>query len=151
MTSTAATVQDYMNELPEDKKDGIEKLRSLILENLPKGFEEGMSYGMIGYYVPHSIYPSGYHCSPQLPLPFMSVAGQKNSINFYHMGIYANPELYNWFVAEFPKHSSKKLDMGKSCIRFKKATDIPFELLEELVRKISVSDWIATYESVFKK
>ena len=151
MTSTAATVQDYMNELPEDKKEGIEKLRSLILENLPKGFEEGMSYGMIGYYVPHSIYPSGYHCSPQLPLPFMSVAGQKNSINFYHMGIYANPELYNWFVAEFPKHSSKKLDMGKSCIRFKKATDIPFELLGELVRKISVSDWIATYESVFKK
>lgn len=151
MTSTAATVQDYMNELPEDKKDGIEKLRSLILENLPKGFEEGMSYGMIGYYVPHSIYPSGYHCSPQLPLPFMSVAGQKNSINFYHMGIYANPELYNWFVAEFPKHSSKKLDMGKSCIRFKKATDIPFELLGELVRKVSVSDWIATYESVFKK
>ena len=151
MTSTAATVQDYMNELPEDKKDGIEKLRSLILENLPKGFEEGMSYGMIGYYVPHSIYPSGYHCSPQLPLPFMSVAGQKNSINFYHMGIYANPELYNWFVVEFPKHSSKKLDMGKSCIRFKKATDIPFELLGELVRKVSVSDWIATYESVFKK
>ena len=151
MTSTAATVQDYMNELPEDKKEGIEKLRSLILENLPKGFEEGMSYGMIGYYVPHSIYPSGYHCSPQLPLPFMSVAGQKNSINFYHMGIYANPELYNWFVAEFPKHSSKKLDMGKSCIRFKKATDIPFELLGELVRKVSVSDWIATYESVFKK
>lgn len=151
MTSTAATVQHYMNELPEDKKDGIEKLRNLILENLPKGFEEGMSYGMIGYYVPHSIYPSGYHCSPQLPLPFMSVAGQKNSINFYHMGIYANPELYNWFVAEFPKHSSKKLDMGKSCIRFKKATDIPFELLGELVRKVSVSDWIATYESVFKK
>ena len=151
MTSTAATVQDYMNELPEDKKEGIEKLRSLILENLPKDFEEGMSYGMIGYYVPHSIYPSGYHCSPQFPLPFMSVAGQKNSINFYHMGIYANPELYNWFVAEFPKHSSKKLDMGKSCIRFKKATDIPFELLGELVRKVSVSDWIATYESVFKK
>ena len=151
MTSTAATVQDYMNELPEDKKEGIEKLRSLILENLPKGFEEGMSYGMIGYYVPHSIYPAGYHCSPQLPLPFMSVAAQKNSINFYHMGIYANPELYNWFVAEFPKHSSKKLDMGKSCIRFKTATDIPFELLGELVRKISVSDWIATYESVFKK
>ena len=151
MTSTAATVQDYMNKLPEDKKDGIEKLRSLILENLPKGFEEGMSYGMIGYYVPHSIYPAGYHCSPQLPLPFMSVAAQKNSINFYHMGIYANPELYNWFVAEFPKHSSKKLDMGKSCIRFKTATDIPFELLGELVRKISVSDWIATYESVFKK
>ena len=151
MTSTAATVQDYMNELPEDKKEGIEKLRSLILENLPKDFEEGMSYGMIGYYVPHSIYPAGYHCSPQLPLPFMSVAAQKNSINFYHMGIYANPELYNWFVAEFPKHSSKKLDMGKSCIRFKTATDIPFELLGELVRKISVSDWIATYESVFKK
>ena len=151
MTSTAASVQHYMNELPEDKKDGIEKLRAVILENLPKGFEEGMSYGMIGYYVPHSIYPSGYHCSPQLPLPFMSVAGQKNSINFYHMGIYANPELYNWFVAEFPKHSSKKLDMGKSCIRFKKATDIPFELLGELVRKVSVSDWIATYESVFKK
>ena len=151
MTSTAATVQHYIQELPEDKKEGIEKLRAVILKNLPQGFEEGMSYGMIGYYVPHSIYPAGYHCSPQLPLPFMSVAAQKNSLNFYHMGIYANPELYNWFVAEFPKHSSKKLDMGKSCIRFKKATDIPFELLGELVRKVSVSDWIATYESVFKK
>ena len=98
MTSTAATVQHYIQELPEDKKEGIEKLRAVILKNLPQGFEEGMSYGMIGYYVPHSIYPAGYHCSPQLPLPFMSVAAQKNSLNFYHMGIYANPELYNWFV-----------------------------------------------------
>ena len=151
MTSAATTVDQYINEAPEDRREALQKLRNIILENLPKGFQECISYGMVGYVVPHSIYPKGYHCTPELPLPFMSFASQKNSINFYHMCIYANPELNDWFVAEYPKYSKQKLDMGKSCIRFKKPDNIPFELIGELVKKITVQDWIATYESAFKK
>lgn len=151
MTSTATNPDDYIKELPEDGKEAVIKLRSTITINLPKGFKEEMSYGMIGYVVPHEIYPSGYHCNPKLPLPFMSFASQKNSINFYHMGIYANSELYNWFITEYGKFSKKKLDIGKSCMRFKKAEDIPYELIGELVSKIKVEDWISTYEKVFIK
>jgi hypothetical protein len=110
-----------------------------------------MNYGMIAYYVPHTIYPKGYHCKPTDPLPFLALASQKNSINFYHMGIYANPSLYEWFLSEYPKYCSRKLDIGKSCMRFKKAEDIPFELLAQLVNKISVQDWITMYESNFLK
>ncbi len=149
MTSAAKTVEEYMNNLPEDRKKAMELLRNTMLKNVPKGFEEGMNYGMIGYYVPHSIYPNGYHCKPADPLPFITFASQKNSINFYHMGMYANKELYDWFVAEYPKHSTRKLDMGKSCIRFNKFDEIPFKLLGELVTKISVAEWIATYEAAF--
>lgn len=151
MTSTAKSPDEYLNEVPENRKPALEQLRKIILDNLPKGFEEGMNYGMIGYFVPHSIYPKGYHCDTKLPLPFMSFASQKNSINFYHMGIYVDKELYNWFVSEYPKYSKKKLDMGKSCIRFKKPEDIPFQLIGELVQKISVQNWIETYENAFKK
>ena len=151
MTSDAKTPDEYINSLPEDRKMYMEKLRNVILNNLPKGFQEGMGYGMMGYSVPHSIYPKGYHCKPTDPLPFMGMASQKNSINFYHMGIYANKELYDWFVAEYTKYSTRKLDMGKSCIRFKKFEEIPFDLIGELVTKISVEDWIATYESAFLK
>jgi len=151
MTSTATTVEQYINEAPEDRREALIKLRNIILENLPKGFQETISYGMIGYVVPHSIYPKGYHCTPELPLPFMSFASQKNSINFYHMGIYAMPELYDWFVSEYPKHSKQKLDIGKSCLRIKKPENIPFELIGELVKKVSVEKWIATYESAFNK
>lgn len=151
MISKAKSPAEYLNEVPSDRLVAVEKLRNTILENLPQGFEEGMSYGMIGYYVPHSIYPNGYHCDTKLPLPFMSFASQKNSINFYHMGIYANKELYDWFVSEYPNYSKKKLDMGKSCMRFKKEEDIPFQLIGELVQKISVQDWIKTYEAAFKK
>jgi hypothetical protein len=151
MTSDAKNPEEYINSLPEDRKIYIEKLRNVILKNLPKGFQEGMNYGMMGYCVPHSIYPKGYHCKPTDPLPFMGFASQKNSINFYHMGIYANKELYDWFVAEYPKYSTRKLDMGKSCIRFKKFEEIPFDLIGELVTKISVEDWIATYEAAFLK
>lgn len=151
MTSATQTVAQYIEEVPEEQKAGIINLRNCLLNYLPIGFQEEMSYGMIGYVIPHSLYPSGYHCNPKLPLPFMSFACQKNSINFYHMGLYAIPDLYAWFVAEFPKHSIHKLDMGKSCIRFKKTDHIPFGLISELVQKISVSEWIATYETVFKK
>ena len=147
MQSTATTVSAYLEEIPEERKDALKKLRETILKNIPKGFVEQMTYGMIGYVVPHSIYPNGYHCTPELPLPFMSFASQKNFIAVYHMGIYANPELLNWFVAEYPKHSTQKLDMGKSCIRFKKANQIPFELIAELARKMSVQEWITCYES----
>lgn len=151
MTSKATTPKQYIQELPEDRVEAITKLRKVINENLPKGFKEQMTYGMIGYVVPHSIYPAGYHCTPELPLPFMSFASQKNSVNFYHMGIYAKPELLNWFTNEYPKHCKAKLDMGKSCVRFKKMDQIPYDLIGELVKKVSVEDWISTYESAFKK
>ena len=118
---------------------------------MPNGFEEGISYGMIGYYVPHALYPKGYHCDPKLPLPFLSIASQKNAISFYHMAVYAKPELHDWFVNEFPKHSKRKLDMGKSCIRFKHINEIPYELLGELCKKITPEEWISIYEKAFIK
>ncbi|WP_338378642.1 DUF1801 domain-containing protein [uncultured Flavobacterium sp.] len=151
MTSKATTPEQYIQELPEDRVEAITKLRQVINDNLPKGFKEEMSYGMIGYVVPHSIYPAGYHCTPSLPLPFMSFASQKNSVNFYHMGIYAKPDLLNWFISEYPKHSKTKLDMGKSCIRFKKMDQIPFELIGALVQKMTVEDWINCYEANLKR
>ncbi len=151
MTSKATTPEQYIQELPEDRVEAITKLRKVINENLPKGFKEQMTYGMIGYVVPHSIYPAGYHCTPELPLPFMSFASQKNSVNFYHMGIYAKPELLNWFTTEYPKHCKAKLDMGKSCVRFKKMDQIPYDLIGELVQKMSVEDWINCYEANLKR
>lgn len=151
MTSKATTPEQYIQELPEDRVEAITKLRKVVNENLPKGFKEVMSYGMIGYVVPHEIYPAGYHCTPNLPLPFMSFASQKNSVNFYHMGIYAEPEILKWFIAEYPKYSKTKLDMGKSCVRFKKMDQIPYELIAELVQKMSVEDWINRYESNLKR
>lgn len=151
MKIEANTIQEYISQLPEDRKEAIENLRKIIFENLPKGFEEEMSYGMIGFVVPKSIYPKGYHCSSELPLPFLNIASQKNSINIYHMGIYANEKLLNWFVSEYPKYSKKKLDMGKSCMRFKKPEDIPYQLIGELVSKITPEQWIEMYENAFVK
>lgn len=151
MQSKATTADQYLAELPEDRKAAMMELRNLVLENLPKGFEESMIYGMLTYVVPHSIYPAGYHCDPKQALPFISIASQKNFIAFYHMGIYADEKLLAFFQTEYPKHSSAKLDMGKSCIRFKKVDQIPFKLFGELVTKISVQDWINIYESKFKK
>jgi hypothetical protein len=145
------TVSDYLDNLPEERKDSFISLRKVILSNLSEGFEECINYGMIGYVVPHSIYPAGYHCDTKLPLPFMNIANQKNFIAFYHMGIYGNQDLMNWFVNEFPKYSKAKLDMGKSCIRFKKMDDIPFALIGELVSKMTVKDWIQQYESLYRK
>ena len=151
MQSNASTPDEYIAELPEERVSAMKKLRKTILDNLPKGFEETMSYGMIGYVVPHSIYPDGYHCSPELPLPFLSIASQKNFIALYHMGIYSDEKLLNWFTSEYPNHVKTKLDMGKSCIRFKKPEQIPFELIAELVQKMSVQDWIDKYESAVKR
>jgi uncharacterized protein YdhG (YjbR/CyaY superfamily) len=144
-------VSEYLANLTEDRKEAFNQLREVILTNLPEGFEECINYGMIGYVVPHSVYPSGYHCDPKLPLPFMNIASQKNFIAFYHMGIYGNADLMNWFVREFPKYSKAKLDMGKSCVRFKKMNEIPFELIGELVKKMSVSDWVNQYECLYRK
>ena len=151
MKIEANSPDDYISKLPEDRQEVISKLRQVVLDNLPKGFSEEMSYGMIGYVVPHSIYPDGYHCDPKLPLPFMSMASQKNFVAFYHMGIYADEKLLDWFVKEYPKHSKYKLDMGKSCIRFKRMNDIPYDLIGELVSKVSVDDWIDRYDSVVKR
>lgn len=151
MQSKAATVDAYLAEVPEDRQKAMAKLRSVIKKNLPKGFKESMGYGMMGWAVPHSIYPAGYHCNPKDPLPFMGLASQKNSINLYHMGIYANPKLLKWFQDAHAKASPKKLDMGKSCIRYKKPEDIPFELIGELASKITPQEWIEMYESAFRK
>ena len=151
MQYDATSPEDYISQVPEERQDTLKKLRKVINDNLPKGFEEGMQYKMIGYYVPHSVYPDGYHCDPKTPLPFMSFASQKNSVNLYHMGIYAKKELLDWFVGEYPKHCKRKLDMGKSCIRFKKMDEIPFELIGELTKKMSSKEWIDIYESALKK
>ena len=150
MKYEASSPEDYISQLPEERKAVVEKLRTIIKENLPNGFEEGINYNMLGYYVPHSKYPDGYHCDPKLPLPFMNLAAQKNSINLYHSGIYAKQELYDWFVSEYPKYSKRKLDMGKSCIRFKKTDDIPYDLIGELCTKFTVDDWISLYEKNIK-
>jgi uncharacterized protein YdhG (YjbR/CyaY superfamily) len=150
MQSKATTVDAYLAEVPEDRQKAMMKLRAVIKKNLPKGFKEGMGYGMMGWDVPHSIYPSGYHCNPKDPLPFMGLASQKNSINLYHMGIYADPKLLKWFQEAHAKASSKKLDMGKSCIRYKKPEDIPFELIGELASKMTVDDYIHLYETNLK-
>ncbi|MBC3540905.1 DUF1801 domain-containing protein [Rufibacter sediminis] len=151
MQSTAFSPQEYLDTLPEDRKQALSALREVLLDNLPAGFSEEMSYGMIGYVVPHSLYPAGYHCDPKLPLPFLSIASQKNFIAVYHMGLYANPELLAWFTDEYPKHSKTKLDMGKSCIRFKKPNQIPLALLGELAAKMTPQQWIELYEAVLKK
>lgn len=151
MQSKALTPQEYFDSLPEERKDAMNKLRRVILENLPEGFTEEMSYGMPGYVVPHSLYPAGYHCKPELPLPFMSLASQKNFIAFYHMGLYADKKILEWFQQEYPKHHTEKADMGKSCLRFKKPENIPFDLIGELVQKISAEDWIRCYESNLRK
>jgi Domain of unknown function (DU1801) len=150
MQSKAKTVNAYLAEVPADRQQAFVKLRNVIKKNLPKGFKEGIGYGMMGWSVPHSIYPAGYHCNPKDPLPFMGMASQKNSINLYHMGISADPKLLKWFTEAHAKASPKKLDMGKSCIRYKKPEDIPFDLIGELASKITVADWVTIYETNLK-
>jgi len=138
MTIKATSVDDYISKCPEDRQVVLKKLRKIIKKNLPKGFQETLGYGMPAYVVPLKTYPDGYHCKADTPLPFINIASQKNFVALYHMGIYANPDLM-------------KLDMGKSCIRFKKMDDIPYDLIAELLTKISPKDWISTYEANIKK
>ena len=150
MQSQAATVQEYLDTIPEDRAKVISEIRKTINKNLPKGFKETMNYGMIGWVVPHSKYPDGYHVNPKLPLPFINLASQKNFIALYHSGVYADPKLMKWFTTEFPKHSDRKLDMGKSCIRFKNPDQIPIKLIGELVSKMNADEWIQVYEKALK-
>ena len=151
MTSDAKTPDEYIASLPDDRKAAIGKLREVILANLPDGFEETMSYGMIGYVVPHSIYPAGYHVDPKLPLPFMNLASQKNNVAIYHSGIYANPDLSDWFKKEYGERVPTKINMGKSCVRIKKMEHIPYDLIGELAAKMTVNDWIELYEKSVKR
>jgi len=150
MQYKATSPEDYISQIPEDRKGPIKKLRQVILDNLPKGIEETMNYGMLGYVVPHSIYPEGYHCTPELPLPFMNLASQKNFIAVYSMVLYAKKDLMDWFTSEYSKQCKYKLDMGKSCIRFKRMDDIPFDLIGQLTAKVSTEDWIKLYEDLYK-
>ncbi|HLW62100.1 MAG TPA: DUF1801 domain-containing protein [Flavobacterium sp.] len=151
MKANGTTVKEILANVPDDRATAFNKLHEVIIKNLPEGFETAISYGGLGYVVPHSIYPAGYHCKPIEPLPFAGIASQKNSINLYHMGIYSDSELLEWFKSEYPKHSKRKLDMGKSCIRFKYTDEIPFELIGELMQKMNVKDWVTIYESNIKK
>ncbi|EHQ44465.1 DUF1801 domain-containing protein [Myroides odoratus] len=151
MKAVGSTVDEILLHIPTERAEAFKKLHQTIVAHLPSGFEAAISYGGLGYVVPHSLYPAGYHCKPIEPLPFAGLASQKNSINFYHMGIYSDPTLLNWFVTEYPKHSKQKLDMGKSCIRFKKMEEIPYQLIGELMQKMSVQQWVDLYESKLKK
>jgi hypothetical protein len=150
MKPIGATVAAILENISEERKEAFERLHQIIVDHLAPGLEPGISYGNLGYVVPHSIYPAGYHCKPSEPLPLAWIASQKNSINFYHMGIYADPKLLDWFVAEYPKHSAQKLDMGKSCMRFKKPEHIPFELIGQLMGKMSAQEWIDMYERLYR-
>ncbi|NIF04139.1 DUF1801 domain-containing protein [Chryseobacterium sp. Tr-659] len=151
MQIQSVSIEDYISKIPEERRDAFKKLFDAVNDNLPKGFVESTNYGMVGWVVPLSTYPAGYHCAPGTPLPFINLASQKNFIALYHMGLYSRPELLDWFVAEYPKHSNKKLDMGKSCVRFKKVEDIPFDLIAELSTKMTAEDWIGIYESLYKR
>lgn len=151
MKTPGTTVEEILANIPEERKEAFYKLHQTIVDHLPAGFEPGISYGGLGYVIPHRLYPAGYHCKPTEPLPFAGLASQKNSINFYHMGIYSDPDLMDWFLAEYPKHSSQKLDMGKSCIRFKKPEHIPYQLMGQLMEKMTAEQWIALYERILKK
>ncbi|MFS4430255.1 DUF1801 domain-containing protein [Chryseobacterium sp. S90] len=151
MQIQSVSIEDYISKIPEERQEAFKKLYDAVNDNLPKGFEDATNYGMIGWVVPLEIFPAGYHCAPGTPLPFINLASQKNFIALYHMGLYSKPELLDWFVGEYPKHSKKKLDMGKSCVRFKKVEDIPFELIAELSQKMTPDDWIGIYESQYKR
>lgn len=148
MQSKATTVAQYLKELPEDRRVAVSAIRDVILKHLPKGYEEGMQYGMIGYYVPHTLYPAGYHCDAKQPLPFASLASQKNHMALYTMTVYGNPAVQDWFTKAWTK-GGRKLDMGKSCIRFKKLEDVPLDVVGQLMKKVSVKQYIQMYEDAY--
>ena len=145
------TIESYINSLPKDRKEPVHKIIKVVEGNIPVGYAKIMNYSMPSFVIPHSIYPAGYHVTPDLPLPFIGVSNQKSSISLHHMGLYADPELLDWFKSEYPKHSSTELDMGKSCIRFKKFNEIPYELIGILSNKMTVKNWIDIYEQNIKK
>lgn len=151
MTNQADHLTNIMANLPEDRKEPMNKLRQLIKTHLPNGFEETVSNGMIHFVVPHTVYPEGYHVNPDQPLPFISLASQKNYIALYHMGLYAFPDILDWFTEEYRKRVPSKLDMGKSCIRMKKMDHIPYDLIAELCQNITPEDYIEQYELARQK
>lgn len=151
MQSQASTPEQYLDELPEDRQAPMRRLRQVVLDNLTGGFEECMSYGMLGYVVPHSVYPPGYHCNPDLPLPFMNLASQKHFIAVYHMGMYASEEVMRWFQAEYARRVPTRLDMGKSCVRMKNMENIPYGLIGELAARMTAEEWISLYEARIKR
>lgn len=151
MRIEADTVDDYLKKLPEDRQIAVGAIRDVLQKNLSSDYKECLSYGMIGYVVPHEIYPDGYHCDPKLPLPFINLASQKNFVALYHMGVYAQPDLLEWFQSEYAARVPHKLDMGKSCIRFKKLDQIPLDLIGELAQKMDAQQWITLYEKSRKK
>jgi len=142
------SIADYLAQVDDERKPAFTKLYQTIKQNIPPQFNEQLIYGQIGFVVPKTIYPAGYHCTPELPLPFVTIAAQKSHLALYHMGIYMLPDVYDWFVAEYPNHSKRKLDMGKSCVRFKKTDDIPFDLIAQLMQKITLEKYVATYEAI---
>jgi uncharacterized protein YdhG (YjbR/CyaY superfamily) len=146
MASKAKTVEEYFDEIPADRLESIKKIREAMRESISPDFEEGMQYGMIGYYVPHSRYPKGYHCDPKQPLPFAHLANMKGHIGIYLFCVYMDSEHRDRFIEDWKK-TGKKLDMGKACIRVKSSDDVPFEVLKELLRGISVERFVQTYES----
>jgi hypothetical protein len=150
MQSKAATVAEYLGELPADRREALMAVREVILKNLDEKFEEGMTYGMIGYYVPHSVYPPGYHCDPKMPLPFAGLASQKNHMSVYLMCVYGESGPLQEFQESWAK-TGKKLDMGKSCIRFKKVSDLALDVIAQTIKPITAEKWIAYYEKAFKK
>jgi hypothetical protein len=147
MQSTAQTVPAYLAGLPDERRLALSAVRETILRHLPEGYEEGMQYGMIGYYVPHRLYPAGYHCNPKEPLPFAALASQKNYMAVYLGCVYGSEEEAAWFREAYLT-TGKKLDMGKSCVRFKRLADLPVELIGEAVARIPVAQFIARYEAV---
>lgn len=151
MNILITTVADYIAQVPAQRKQAIETLKDTVKNNLPQGFVEGIGYKMIAFSVPHSIYPAGYHCDPKIPLPFINIANQKNFIALYHSGIYADPKLHDWFVNAYAKQVPTKLDMGKSCIRFKKIDQIPYDLIGQLCQKMTVEQWVTLYEKNVKR
>lgn len=151
MYSNASSVQQYLEELPADRQLVMKALFEALQSSFPPGFEVTIGYGMIGFVVPHSIYPAGYHCNPKDPLPFAGIASQKNHISFYHMGIYADSDLMEWFQDAYSQRVAGKLNMGKSCVRFSNPAKVPIDLLAELCGKMSVNDWIALYEKQLKR
>jgi hypothetical protein len=147
MQSRAGTVEHYLAELPADRREALQAVREVILKNLDKsGIEEGMQYGMIGYYVPHSVFPAGYHCDPRQPLPYASLASQKSHMALYLMCVYGSEENEKWLRDEWAK-TGKKLDMGKSCIRFKKLSDLPLDVIGKLIKRVPAKKYIEHYEA----
>lgn len=146
MKSDATTVEAYLETLPTDRRAAIEAVRKVILENLDEGYEEGMQYGMIGYYVPHRVYPAGYHCDPKQPLPFATLGSQKGYMSVYLMCVYGHGATRSWFVDAWKK-AGKKLDMGRSCVRFKKLEDLALDVIGEAIRRVPARKYIEFVES----